>query len=87
MDLTAIKQDVNSLDSSVVVHELEFAMKRALSKVVYEIYVTNITFNPNKKLQSSYVFQKLICFDNAFNIFFSLSHATHTCKSFLKMLN
>ena len=36
--LTVVRQDVNSLDSSVVVHELEFAMKRDLDPIL--IYVS-----------------------------------------------
>ena len=30
MILTAVREEVNSLDNSVVVHELEFAIKRDL---------------------------------------------------------
>ena len=40
MILIAVRQEVNTLDKLVVVHELEFAMKRAC-KVVYQVLVAN----------------------------------------------
>ena len=41
MILTAVRHEVSSLNKTVVVQELELAMKRAY-KVVYEVSVTNI---------------------------------------------
>ena len=41
MILIAVRQEINTLDKLVVVHELEFAMKRAFCKVVYEVLVAN----------------------------------------------
>ena len=43
MVLIAVKQEVKRIDNSVVVHELELAIKRYIYRVVCEVLVTSIT--------------------------------------------